>query len=118
MFLSRFSAFFLVSELMILGFISLLLTVFQGAVSKVCVPENFLDDMLPCKREEATLHSLPTPKTTHHVVHWSASIHHITRHLLAEDVEHAVAESGYCARKVFWKSSDISPMLAFLIQLF
>ncbi|XVF23325.1 hypothetical protein REPUB_Repub13aG0028000 [Reevesia pubescens] len=37
-------------ELMLLGFISLLLTVFQGLVSKICIPPNFVASMLPCKR--------------------------------------------------------------------
>ncbi|KAF7847763.1 hypothetical protein BT93_L2606 [Corymbia citriodora subsp. variegata] len=35
-------------ELMLLGFISLLLTVFQNVISKVCVPEDIMKHMLPC----------------------------------------------------------------------
>ncbi|KAK1323978.1 MLO-like protein 1 [Acorus calamus] len=38
-------------ELMVLGFISLLLTVFQGAIHKICIPESLTRHMLPCKRE-------------------------------------------------------------------
>ncbi|KAG9448895.1 hypothetical protein H6P81_008860 [Aristolochia fimbriata] len=37
-------------ELMLLGFISLLLTVFQGAISDMCIPENLSKIMLPCKK--------------------------------------------------------------------
>ncbi|XP_062095697.1 MLO-like protein 13 [Humulus lupulus] len=37
-------------ELMLLGFISLLLTVFQNLISKICIPSHVADDMLPCKR--------------------------------------------------------------------
>ncbi|XP_020249875.1 MLO-like protein 1 [Asparagus officinalis] len=37
------------SELMLLGFISLLLVVFQGTIQKVCIPKNIIQHMLPCK---------------------------------------------------------------------
>jgi len=36
---------------MLLGFISLLLVVFQGAIQKICVPPSWERHMLPCKRE-------------------------------------------------------------------
>ncbi|RCV10243.1 hypothetical protein SETIT_2G096800v2 [Setaria italica] len=35
-------------ELMLLGFISLLLTVFQGTAQKICVRESIMHHMLPC----------------------------------------------------------------------
>lgn len=41
-------------ELMLLGFISLLLTVFQGAIQSICIPESLERHMLPCKRTEPT----------------------------------------------------------------
>ncbi|KAL9320678.1 hypothetical protein ACSQ67_012517 [Phaseolus vulgaris] len=37
-------------ELMLLGFISLLLTVFQGLISDICISPNLATQMLPCKR--------------------------------------------------------------------
>lgn len=40
-----------VSELMLLGFISLLLTVFQGLISNICIPDHLSNIMLPCKME-------------------------------------------------------------------
>ncbi|KAK4491322.1 hypothetical protein RD792_002058 [Penstemon davidsonii] len=43
-------------ELMLLGFISLLLTVFQGMVSNFCIPHNLAIIMLPCKMESTTHH--------------------------------------------------------------
>ncbi|KAL3843610.1 hypothetical protein ACJIZ3_001013 [Penstemon smallii] len=43
-------------ELMLLGFISLLLTVFQGMVSNFCIPHNLAIIMLPCKMESITHH--------------------------------------------------------------
>ncbi|KAJ3687598.1 hypothetical protein LUZ61_016762 [Rhynchospora tenuis] len=38
-------------ELMLLGFISLLLTVSQGLISNICVPKRVSSIMLPCKEE-------------------------------------------------------------------
>ncbi|KAJ9162749.1 hypothetical protein P3X46_022499 [Hevea brasiliensis] len=38
-------------ELMLLGFISLLLTVTQGAISRFCIPPHLAAIMLPCKRK-------------------------------------------------------------------
>uniref|UniRef100_A0A803PIP8 MLO-like protein n=1 Tax=Cannabis sativa TaxID=3483 RepID=A0A803PIP8_CANSA len=43
---------------MLLGFISLLLTVFQNLISKICIPSHVANDMLPCKR--------PTSEDSHH----------------------------------------------------
>ncbi|KAJ1279586.1 hypothetical protein BS78_04G166100 [Paspalum vaginatum] len=40
-------------ELMLLGFISLLLTVFQGATQKICVRESVMHHLLPCPRDDA-----------------------------------------------------------------
>ncbi|KAL2939581.1 MLO-like protein 1 [Bienertia sinuspersici] len=41
------------SELMLLGFISLLLTVFQGLISDMCIPKRAASFMLPCKTDGA-----------------------------------------------------------------
>ncbi|XP_010520356.1 PREDICTED: MLO-like protein 3 [Tarenaya hassleriana] len=38
------------SVLMVLGFMSLILTVIQGPVSKICVPTKYANRMLPCHR--------------------------------------------------------------------
>ncbi|KAL4645766.1 hypothetical protein ACB092_02G257200 [Castanea dentata] len=42
------------AELMILGFISLLLTFGQSYIARICLPLKVLDNMLPCKSEEST----------------------------------------------------------------
>ncbi|KAM0949464.1 hypothetical protein DsansV1_C05g0052761 [Dioscorea sansibarensis] len=42
------------SELMLLGFISLLLTVGQGTISKICVPKSVGDSWHPCKPKNDT----------------------------------------------------------------
>lgn len=36
---------------MLLGFISLLLTVFQGLIQRTCIPPRWTVHMLPCQRE-------------------------------------------------------------------
>ena len=36
------------AELMLLGFISLLLTVFQSTIVKICVPQDITEHLLPC----------------------------------------------------------------------
>nr|XP_043622035.1 MLO-like protein 13 isoform X2 [Erigeron canadensis] len=69
-------------ELMLLGFISLLLTVSQRTISKICIPAHLANYMLPCKREETTT------STTEHLVL------NIGRHLLSEDIG-----AQHCASK-------------------
>ncbi|CAI9288242.1 unnamed protein product [Lactuca saligna] len=74
-------------ELMLLGFISLLLTVFQSRIIKICVKESVMEHLLPCSlrdREEAT-GSKPEAEGTSHLL----------RHLLAEEA----TATGYCASK-------------------
>ncbi|XP_051136200.1 MLO-like protein 13 [Andrographis paniculata] len=65
-------------ELMLLGFISLLLTVFQGLISSFCIPENMVNIMLPCKLENPE-HSTPKHQ----------------RRLLAEAADSNKCASGY-----------------------
>lgn len=91
-----------VVELMLLGFISLLLTVFQSTISKICVHQDVLDNMLPCKRNktaEADGHKSHDSTTSHFQTFFSSSISSTARHLLAEE-ESAASELGYCARRV------------------
>ncbi|EYU36622.1 hypothetical protein ABFS82_14G285100 [Erythranthe guttata] len=40
-------------ELMLLGFISLLLTVLQDSISKICIPKNVMNHWLPCNPDKA-----------------------------------------------------------------
>ncbi|KAL3620744.1 hypothetical protein CASFOL_035656 [Castilleja foliolosa] len=62
-------------ELMLLGFISLLLTVSQGPISRFCIPEHLANIMLPCKMEPV-----------HHQTGMSV------RKLLAEEVSEQCSE--------------------------
>jgi hypothetical protein len=41
------------AELMLLGFISLLLTVSQGVIQRTCIPPSWTNYMLPCKKMDA-----------------------------------------------------------------
>lgn len=41
---------FLFAELMLLGFISLLLTIGTNYIAKICIPVKLGDTMLPCKK--------------------------------------------------------------------
>ncbi|KAH7681170.1 mlo protein [Dioscorea alata] len=68
-------------ELMLLGFISLLLVVFQGTLQKICVSGDILKHMLPCKRNTETV-------TEHFVVGGR-------RRLLSS----GGADSDYCVKK-------------------
>lgn len=38
------------TELMLLGFVSLLLAVTQESISKICIPSKLANTMLPCRR--------------------------------------------------------------------
>lgn len=40
------------AELMLLGFISLLLTVFQGMIQRTCIPPGWTNYLLPCQKME------------------------------------------------------------------
>ncbi|CAL1404747.1 unnamed protein product [Linum trigynum] len=39
-------------ELMLLGFISLLLTVFQNRINSICIPKHLAEEWLPCNKED------------------------------------------------------------------
>ncbi|CAI0433388.1 unnamed protein product [Linum tenue] len=94
-------------ELMLMGFISLLLTVSQNLVVRFCVKEDLLTTMLPCPldleqqggrlpphhgetAEHSKMEAFPT----------KAMVRGLARRLLAEAAEsESVSKTGYCARK-------------------
>lgn len=85
-------------ELMLLGFISLLLTVFQSAISKICVSREALESMLPCKIEnnkETAEGSTGSATTSHFQKYFAFTLSGGTRRLLAE----TSSEIGYCGKK-------------------
>ncbi|XAR69896.1 hypothetical protein NMG60_11001653 [Bertholletia excelsa] len=73
---------------MLLGFISLLLTVFQGSIVKICVNENMTHHLLPCK--------LPSKSSGEgeYSSNSSETISHYGRWLAEES-----SEKGNCALK-------------------
>ncbi|XP_073304091.1 MLO-like protein 1 isoform X2 [Primulina huaijiensis] len=75
-------------ELMLLGFISLMLTVFQGRIVKICVPSNTMKHMLPCSLSHESSSTGEVPDASPDL-----SSHH--RRLFAAEA----AGSGYCASK-------------------
>lgn len=84
---------------MLLGFISLLLTVVQNLISKFCVKEAVLMHMLPCSHEARAEAAASEHKNVTAKEHFQSFLPILgtTRRLLAE---HAAAETGYCSAKV------------------
>ncbi|KAL0738895.1 hypothetical protein Bca4012_015105 [Brassica carinata] len=71
-------------ELMLLGFISLMLTVTQAAIRHICVPPGLVSNMFPCKK----------PLETHHAPESSHTLSISARHLLSTG-----ASPDHCAAK-------------------
>lgn len=76
------------AELMLLGFISLLLTVSQTAIRHICVPPALVSNMFPCKKPLEEEHH--APETSHSLVF-------NTRHLLSTG-----ASPDHCTTKVIF----------------
>ncbi|KAL5226822.1 hypothetical protein ABZP36_015087 [Zizania latifolia] len=68
-------------ELMLLGFISLLLTVFQGMLRKTCIPPKWTNHLLPCRKMEDQAEQRGTSQA-----HFAAAgvLGHFGRRLLLE----------------------------------
>ncbi|XP_022642579.1 MLO-like protein 13 isoform X2 [Vigna radiata var. radiata] len=79
-------------ELMLLGFISLLLTVFQGLISEICISPNLATQMLPCKRPHRS-----SEGSAHYQIYYDAIINR--RRLLSSG-----SGSDHCTHKMReWK---------------
>ncbi|XP_031287185.1 MLO-like protein 1 isoform X1 [Pistacia vera] len=77
-------------ELMLLGFISLLLAVFQGRIAKICIPKDLATKWMPCEKDEEK-----NASTTAHFQSFFSFIspHGTGRRLLAE----ASSSEEYCS---------------------
>lgn len=75
-------------ELMLLGFISLLMTVFQDRLQKICVDEDIMKHWLPCKEKAAD-------KNKKLAADLFTGVYGGARRLLAS------GGSDYCTNKVF-----------------
>ncbi|KAI6701787.1 hypothetical protein NL676_010923 [Syzygium grande] len=76
-------------ELMLLGFISLLLTVFQNRINTICISKHSPGKWLPCKKEDDT-------STAHFQTSFSSFTSENARQLLAE----ASASTDHCDKEV------------------
>ncbi|KAK4254533.1 hypothetical protein QN277_009905 [Acacia crassicarpa] len=76
-------------ELMLLGFISLLLTVFQGSISRICIPPSLATNMLPCKRHQGS-----TTGSEHNLIYYNTITNR--RRLFSEDPS---STSKHCTQK-------------------
>lgn len=86
--------FFVSPELMLLGFISLLLTVFQGLISEICISPNLATQMLPCKRPHRS-----SEGSAHYQIYYDAIINR--RRLLSSG-----SGSDHCTHKVITNVTD------------
>ncbi|MED6136241.1 hypothetical protein PIB30_054260 [Stylosanthes scabra] len=98
-------------ELMVLGFISLFLSVSQFGITKICVPKSWTHHMLPCSLEEKEeLEAETNTNTTSHLqnsLFFSGNVRHLLA--LAEAEVAAEAQRQYCARKIRqWKQWEES----------
>ncbi|RWW06062.1 hypothetical protein GW17_00030634, partial [Ensete ventricosum] len=99
---------FSMTELMLMGFISLILTVTQGLISKICVPKSVGDSWHPCKPGDESA-------TTSADGHWQDSSTKGRRRLLQDSVSAGVFRrilaggggSDKCAAKVRFRLSDL-----------
>lgn len=104
---SRMAVVFSMTELMLMGFISLLLTVGQSLISKICVPKSVGDSWHPCKpgEESATTsadgHSQDSSTNGRRLLQDSVSAG-VFRRILAGG-----GGSDKCAAKVRFPLSDL-----------
>ncbi|WZY85542.1 hypothetical protein YC2023_031926 [Brassica napus] len=84
-------------ELMLLGFISLMLTVSQAAIRHICVPRALVSNMFPCKK----------PLEKHHAPESSHTLSFSARHLLSTG-----ASPDHCAAKARAGSVSICGSIA------
>ncbi|XP_024524599.1 MLO-like protein 13 isoform X2 [Selaginella moellendorffii] len=92
-------------ELMLLGFISLLLTVFQPVIASICMPHNFIEHMLPCKFDTKTLtlageapHGAPNGTSETPSGH-ARRLLALNRRMLASESSKEAAETSKCFAK-------------------
>ncbi|KAG4121952.1 hypothetical protein ERO13_D11G237350v2 [Gossypium hirsutum] len=85
---------------MLLGFISLLLTVFQSAISKICMSKKLVKDMFPCKieEEEEGDDDDSNATTSHFQTYFASTMSGGTRDLLAKASSNS-SVIGYCGAK-------------------
>lgn len=100
------------AELMLLGFISLLLTVSQSRIAKICISEELANKWLPCKKKKES-----SSTTEHFQTLLDSFIPGNARRLLAEE-----ATASTCSTVLPLSLSKFSTFLgainAFFLMLF
>ncbi|KMZ76281.1 MLO-like protein [Zostera marina] len=87
-------------ELMIVGFISLLLTFGQNYIAKICIPVKLAETMLPCRLETTTFLAGHAPPAGEHGSHPTA------------ENETPVAEHGSApTRHLLWNGISVDSMM-------
>ena len=89
----------IVAELMLLGFISLLLTVLQGTIQRTCIPPSWTNYMLPCQRPGQGHDEAPAAAAMAARLVAADILGGISR---ARMLREAGAEAGLCEMKVKW----------------
>ena len=93
------------AELMLLGFISLLLTVSQNGITKICVPPGLARHMLPCGVDEKEKVTKEHLQAQYHFQRFFSFPGGTARRLLAEAAaaethKQPLTKTEFCARKV------------------
>ena len=99
---------FFFAELMVLGFISLLLTFGQSYIAKICIPEKAADTMLPCNLRKETDEEDHDGSSKRRLL-WSLATNSTSRRILAADVPSSCGEVS----KIFYKLYNL--LLVYLL---
>ncbi|KAJ8425392.1 hypothetical protein Cgig2_015675 [Carnegiea gigantea] len=79
------------AELMIMGFISLLLTVFQSRIGRICVSEDLANKWLPCEKKKQDQNG----NSVSHAITIPQQFHATRRHLLSGE-----GDPTYCQKQL------------------
>ena len=81
------------AELMIMGFISLLLTVFESRIARICVSEDLANKWLPCEKKRQGQNG----NSVSHAITIPQLLHAAGRHLLSGE-----GDPTYCQKQVLF----------------
>ncbi|XP_057844852.2 MLO-like protein 12 [Cryptomeria japonica] len=85
------------AELMLVGFISLLLTVGQRPISQICISKSLGDTLLPCSKEEASVMKFSSVGNHRKLITRGGAIQ--LQVPLRRILEGAADQTGHCAKK-------------------
>ncbi|CAN6581064.1 unnamed protein product [Malus baccata var. baccata] len=114
------------SELMLMGFVSLLLAITQDSISKICIPAKLGNNMLPCRRKETTeeadnvekfviLNKIMTTFSTGSNSLYDETLRQISVHRRLEEEEYAAAPDFCSEGKVHFMTTNALRQLHILI---